>query len=81
MKANCSDAYTPQEHLGLSPLTKSLQFLFFRTVDDDSTPPDCFEKDTVAVNTEEIFSNNCEDIHGNKYEENSETSSCCGCLM
>ena len=23
----------------------------------------------------------CEDIHGNKYEEYSQTSSCCGCLM
>ena len=28
MKANCSDAYTPQEHLGLSPLTKSLVSFF-----------------------------------------------------
>ena len=28
-----------------------------------------------------IFESHCEDIHGNKYEEFAETSSCCGCLM
>ena len=54
---------------------------FFRTADDKATAPDCFERDNVAVDTEEIFTDNCEDIHGNKYEVNSETSSCCGCLM
>ena len=54
---------------------------FFRNSNDEASAPDCFERDTVAVSTEEIFTNNCEDIHGNKYEENSETSSCCGCLM
>ena len=28
-----------------------------------------------------IVEAHCEDIHGNKYEEYSQTSSCCGCLM
>ena len=27
-----------------------------------------------------IFEAHCEDIHGNKYEEYSQTSSCCECL-
>merc|ERR1712032_1574644 len=40
----------------------------------------CFEKDKNPVDTEEIFEGLCEDIHGNKYEEYSETSSCCECL-
>ena len=52
-----------------------------RSTDDSPAVPDCFERDNVAVDMEEIFTNYCEDIHGNKYEENSETSSCCGCLM
>ena len=41
----------------------------------------CSEKDDVPVDTEEIFEGHCESIQGNKYEENSETSSCCECLM
>ena len=53
----------------------------FRSTDDGPAAPDCFERDNVAVDTEEIFTNHCEDIHGNKFEENSETASCCGCLM
>ena len=41
----------------------------------------CSEKDDVPVDTEEIFEGHCESIQGNKYEEHSETSSCCECLM
>ena len=48
---------------------------------DDKPSLGCFEKDTISVETEEIFEGFCEDIQGNKYEEFSETSSCCGCLM
>ena len=35
----------------------------------------------MDTTTQEIFENHCEDIHGNKYEEHSETSSCCRCLF
>ena len=52
----------------------------FRSNDDGPTLA-CFERDDTAVDTREIFENHCEDIHGNKYEELSETSSCCECLM
>ena len=52
----------------------------FRT--SDNTPSlTCFQKDRNPVDLEEIFEEHCEDIHGNKYEENSETFSCCECMM
>ena len=33
------------------------------------------------MDTEEIFEGHCEDIHGNKYQEDLTTTSCCECLM
>ena len=63
-------------------LDSEVERLFFlRSTDDGYSAPECFERDNIDVDTEEVFTNNCEDIHGNKFEENSETSSCCGCLM
>ena len=47
----------------------------------DGPPYTCFEKDNVPVDTEQIFDGHCEDIHGNKHEEKSTTTSCCECLM
>ena len=55
-------------------------FPIFRPSNDGPTIT-CFEKDNVLVDTEEIFEDHCEDILGNKYEEYSETSSCCECLV
>ena len=57
-----------------------IEFLF-RSPEDRIAAPECFEKDNIPVDTEEICENHCEDIHGGKYEENSTISSCCGCLM
>ena len=60
----------------------SIIYFELRTSDsDDRASLACFEKDKIPVDTEEIFEEHCEDIHGNKYEEYSETSSCCECLM
>ena len=47
----------------------------------DGPPYTCFEKDHVPVDTEQIYEGHCEDTYGNKYEEQSTTSSCCECLM
>ena len=58
----------------------NLSFFVFRS-NDDETALECFERDAFAVDTKEIFENQCEDTHGNKYGEHSETSSCCECLM
>ena len=51
----------------------------FRTSDDGPSLA-CFETDKIPVDTEDVFEALCEDIHGNKYEEYSQTSSCCECL-
>ena len=51
----------------------------FRTLDDGPSLA-CFETDKIPVDTEEVFEGLCEDVHGNKYEEYSETSSCCECI-
>ena len=60
----------------------SIIYFELRTSDsDDGGSLACFEKDKIPVDTEEVFKENCEDIRGNKYEEYSETSSCCECLM
>ena len=58
----------------------SKPYFLFRT-SDDGPGLACSEKDKVPVDTEEIFEEHCEDIHGNKFEEYAKTSSCCECLM
>ena len=46
-----------------------------------------FEKDSSPVDWEEIFRveeddhYQCEDLHGNKYQEGDTVTSCCECLM
>merc|ERR1711874_150143 len=48
---------------------------------EDSSPYKCYEKDTAPVDTGVIFDDGyCTDIHGNKFPENSNTTSCCECL-
>ena len=58
---------------------QSIPYFQFR-ISENGPSLKCFEKDDIPVDTEEIFEEYCEDIHGNKYEEYLETTSCCECL-
>ena len=55
--------------------------LLFPRSSGDVSPYTCFERDNVPVDTEEIYEGHCEDSRGNKYQEQSTTTSCCECLM
>ena len=49
---------------------------------EDAFPYKCYKKDTAPVDTGVIFDDgHCTDIHGNKFLENSNTTSCCECLL
>ena len=54
---------------------------FYSRVLEEDSPYKCFEKDSPPVNTEDIFDGgHCIDLNGNKFVENSNTTSCCECL-
>merc|ERR1719282_1858836 len=67
--------------LVLLSLSSSLSSILRYRPSIDGSSFTCSEKDDVPVDTEEIFEGHCESIQGNKYAENSETSSCCECLI
>ena len=52
-----------------------------RLLETETSPFTCFEKDSVPVDTEEIFEDQCVDDQGNKYQTGSKLTSCCHCLM
>jgi len=65
--------------LTLSPLVFANMPKF--RVYEETSPYKCYEKDTAPVDTGVIFDDgHCTDIHGNKFLENSNTTSCCECL-
>merc|ERR1719450_226061 len=59
----------------------SLNFNQFRLSDAETSSFACFEKDTVPVDNEEIFEDQCVDDQGNKYSIGSSLSSCCHCII
>ena len=69
------------ELVSLSLIFVSPFLLHFFRIYSVSSLYTCFEKDNIPVNTEEIFEGHCNDIHGNKYQKDSTTTSCCDCLV
>lgn len=51
-----------------------------RVSTEDDSHITCFETDTIPVSVDEIFENNCKDLRGNQYQENSLLTSCCECI-
>ena len=49
--------------------------------DGETLPYSCFEKDSVPVDTDDIFEDQCVDKTGNKFDEGSSLTSCCQCIM
>ena len=40
----------------------------------------CYEKDEVPVEVDVLYDDDCVDVEGNIYEQQSELQSCCGCF-
>ena len=40
----------------------------------------CFEKDEVPVEVDVLYADNCVDVEGNIYGQQSELQSCCDCF-
>ena len=68
--------------MGISNALKRIVFkVFILRAFEAISAYKCFEKDSPPVDPEDMFNDgHCTDLNGNKFIENSNTTSCCECI-